>query len=678
MHHADQGSVHEAVDCRLEEQFPLVPEQRLSNPLASWGMGRGFKLFAVVGGFAALCASALMWKRSFAGRLPPRLQASVSLDFDAWYVNVQTERARDVCMQKQLGLAHVVPHRYEVDSFGACLDKDTFAVCLKNQGFGDCVQGGIDWAAVSVHGTNEENNLEVASHIISNWCSHKRLFSKLADSAEHVQFFLILEDDAIINDTTMKPAIESFLQTHHSVDWDMVVVDPINSQVDYETHNRLEGGNCDAYTAGHHHGRPIWQIPRADSNASGQRVDARSCLVGNCSFCGAQALLVKKSSLRRIVSIMERIPALPMDWLPRHVPNAIAWKPQVAMNSVGLNRSAPSFCSGNVLVSTIDTDSTVARRSRKLPAVQDSSHVQGKYAFVQLAVDPPGNAPATYVWPVLPMARALQRLGSRYPLVLLTNVSRLPDGTDLAEAMRKLNCYLLPVSRVPLPDSIRQSFRLPRWDAAWLKLQIWGLTQFEKLIWMDSDAIPFRNMDYLFSRNGTWMQRDNWDCTDAFKGNRECSGIMVLQPNADTYAGMIRYASTLAEARFGDQAVISGYFRDVAGTPVSLLDHVDAAFGHCIGRMPGISYRSESSGSLVEGIWGMPAFVHKSSRLNECFGFNATAQSLTINGSMVNICDYNPVGPWWRQVFCEAVHVTGVISSSVSSFCSQFPTAVLV
>jgi hypothetical protein len=206
-----------------------------------------------------------------------------------------------------------------------------------------------------------------------------------------------------------------------------------------------------------------------------------------------------------------------------------------------------------------------------------------------------------------------------------------------------------------------------------MKLQVFDLTQFEKLIWMDSDAILFRNIDYLFHRDGTWMQRDNWDCTDAFQGNYECSGIMVLEPSADTYAGMMRYVSELKEARFGDEAVIAGYFRDVARTPISLLDHVDAAFGHCIGKMPGISYRNES-GSLVEGIWDMPAFVHKSSRDNECFGFNATIQRRTISGTTLNICDYNPVGPWWRQMFCEAVHVTGTVSSSVSSFCSLFPT----
>merc|ERR1712048_582542 len=115
------------------------------------------------------------------------------------------------------------------------------------------------------------------------------------------------------------------------------------------------------------------------------------------------------------------------------------------------------------------------------------------------------------------MARALQRVGSKYPLILLSNLSQSPDGSPLAQALQKLNCRLLPVSDVPLPSTLLHSFNpdfMQRWKFAWLKLQVWRLTEFEKLVWMDSDSIITRNVDWLFHQSGTWMQRDNWDCTD--------------------------------------------------------------------------------------------------------------------------------------------------------------------
>jgi hypothetical protein len=595
-----------------------------------------------------------------------------------WYVNAEKESERDYCMQKQLQLAGIEPHRYKADSFGTCIDKETFVDCLQRQGYGDCVQGGVDWTAVSVHGANETNSLEVSSRIIANWCSHKRLFSQLASSSDPPEFFLILEDDAYLNYTTMSPEIEKFLMAHRGMDWDLVIVDMMFTQVDYVYHNKLRGGVCNAYEASRHDGRPVWKVPRVEGNATGSGSSIQGCLVERCSFCGAQAFLVQTSSLKRLVSIMEGMPTVPLDWFPRHLPNALAWRPEVALNPRGLDRRAPEFCSAKVLVSNIDKHNTSdghLDHPQGKSRTSKSASVSGKYAFVQLAVDMPGAIPGTSLWPVLPMARALLRVGSKYPLLLLTNLSQSLDGAPLDQALQKLNCRLLPVSDVPLPSALLQSFNptfMQRWKFAWLKLQVWRLTEFDKLVWMDSDSIITRNVDWLFHQSGTWMQRDNWECTDAFRGNPTCSGIMLLEPNEDTFAGMMQYSSTLRSLYFGDQALIEGYFRDILGTPVRLLDHVDAAFGHCIGRtLPGVSNRDMQS-PVVKHIWDIPAFVHKSSRENECFGFNYTLQLVSNNGTTQNTCDNHPLGKWWRELFCDAASITEITSSSVFSVCNDF------
>ena len=194
-------------------------------------------------------------------------------------------------------------------------------------------------------------SLDTASHIISNWCSHKRLFSELAGSS-NVPFAMVLEDDAVLNLGMFKTEVESFLLAYADAEWDVVVVDPLNVQFDIVHQFRSTGARCDAFQVGSHLGRAVWQVPRADR-------PAQRCMVEQCNFCGNQALLVRKSALKRVVASMENMRVLPLDWLPRYLNRSLAWRPQLAMNPYGLDHGIPEFCSKEVTVSTIDGNPTL-------------------------------------------------------------------------------------------------------------------------------------------------------------------------------------------------------------------------------------------------------------------------------------------------------------------------------
>mmetsp|Transcript_105683 Transcript_105683/g.209984 ORF Transcript_105683/g.209984 Transcript_105683/m.209984 type:complete len:488 (+) Transcript_105683:66-1529(+) len=296
--------------------------------------------------------------------------------------------------------------------------------------------------------------------------------------------------------------------------------------------------------------------------------------------------------------------------------------------------------------------------------IHNGSKPYGKYAFVQMAFDVPWKPPV-HVWRVLPMARLLQSL-SKFPLVLLTNTSHFPDGTNVTDAFRKLDVILLPCHRVPLSET--WASKLPkRWLIPYWKLQIWRLTDFEKLIWLDADTILFRNMDWLFNYDGVWGQRDNWVCgINEDQQNWLCSGLLLIQPNEEIYQGLVNYAQTGADQWYtnGDQKLIRNYFEFVKHTPVKLLSTADASFGKCVGHTPGIPYHSF-------GPWNMPSFIHKSSIYNECFDHNPAVQLKKINGSTVNICHYHPLGPYWRNLFCEATNIAGVQTQLSASYCND-------
>eukprot|EP00419_Tripos_fusus_P009896 CAMPEP_0172667856 /NCGR_PEP_ID=MMETSP1074-20121228/8693_1 /TAXON_ID=2916 /ORGANISM="Ceratium fusus, Strain PA161109" /LENGTH=332 /DNA_ID=CAMNT_0013484425 /DNA_START=231 /DNA_END=1229 /DNA_ORIENTATION=+ len=313
-----------------------------------------------------------------------------------------------------------------------------------------------------------------------------------------------------------------------------------------------------------------------------------------------------------------------------------------------------------------------ALKPQSLVNVNDTPHsskTQSKtrtkqYAYVLMAYDVPG-APIQHIWRALALVRSLQRL-SDFPILLMTNTSHFPDGTHIRDAFGRLNCHVLPVHEVPLPTTAANLI-MPFWRVAFWKLQIWRLVEYDKLIWLDADAIVMRSLDYLFDRVPTWGQKDAWVCSaNTSAQNWLCSGLMLIEPSEETYWGLLKYAATKKEWwKNGDQKLIDDYFREVRGDPVKLLDVTEAAFGKCLGRIPNL-FR-ETPGE----VWNMPAFVHKSSVHNECFYFLIAAQLREIQGHTVNICHFNPLGAAWRDAFCDGLRIGGVRTRVTRAYCND-------
>lgn len=302
-----------------------------------------------------------------------------------------------------------------------------------------------------------------------------------------------------------------------------------------------------------------------------------------------------------------------------------------------------------------------------LPNASTGSHDPGgRYAFVQMAYDIPGVR-SNQVWKVMAMARTLMRF-SDYPLVVLTNSTHLPDGVPLGQALERLNAQVLPLQdRWPSLATSKELKPLHRF--AYLKLQIWLLTQYEKLIWLDTDAILVRSMDWLFERQPIWGQRDDPLCQFREQMEKDevlSSSILLIAPSHETFNGLRRFA----EARPQDwwendaQALIQGYFHQVKH-PIRLLDGTDAADGNCLGRMPGVPYSSP-------GPWNLPAFVHRSSWRNECFDFDVGRQKVRRHGKIVNICHFHPLGSYWRDMFCDALRITKTGTNNTEAFCDDY------
>jgi hypothetical protein len=255
------------------------------------------------------------------------------------------------------------------------------------------------------------------------------------------------------------------------------------------------------------------------------------------------------------------------------------------------------------------------------------------------------------------MARAVQHL-SRYPLVLLTNRTRFPDGSEIKRRLWKLNVQVVPVYDVVLPGMQDDSKR-----ADFLKLQVWRLQQFDKLVWLDTDAIMFRSLDFLFTRRPMWAgAQDDESCS----GSKPGSSLWLVEPNEATYQSLMEFAaqepSLIDEGATG---LVERYFAMKVGQPFQMLESWEASSGACLGRAKGIPIGSSA-------VWNFPAFVHKSSPANECFYFDTGPQIKDVKGTMVNLCHYHPLGHYWRDRFCEAVRIVNTSTDDIAAYCDDF------
>jgi len=305
---------------------------------------------------------------------------------------------------------------------------------------------------------------------------------------------------------------------------------------------------------------------------------------------------------------------------------------------------------------------------------QQPKKSEKRWAYVMMAYSELGNA--EHLWGVVAVASALRQLKSLYPLVLLTNTSKFPDGSGVAEALGKLDVILQPVYRVDMPVKHLKKLMNQHWKIAYWKLQIWNLVQFEKLVWLDSDTILYRNIDWLFQRPWMWAQRDDWFCK--LNVTKVCSGIMLLYPNTSDFTGMRQHAEVMHDLHDGDQQLISSYFAVKRKKAINLLGDLEAAFGQCVGKPPAPYINKD--GSKVWGIWNIPSFVHKSAGWgntndnlysNVCFMPNVTMQLYAVGGAMLNMCQFHPLGPYWRGLFCDAIALMGVNLDEFAAFCDD-------
>lgn len=187
-------------------------------------------------------------------------------------------------------------------------------------------------------------------------------------------------------------------------------------------------------------------------------------------------------------------------------------------------------------------------------------------------------ANADYVPGVCALARSLTMCQSRWPLTVL--VVEDMNGLDDLES---LGCRILQVDPLPLSADFRArhsrksqhtlapftkgnkpQFHDPLYN--FVKLRLWELEQYEKVVFVDADTLVIQNIDRLFSFPEFVAAPNLYESfTDLDRMN---SGVFVASPSRRTYEMMLEQLDRpdVFWSRT-DQTFLQSFFPDWYGLP---------------------------------------------------------------------------------------------------------------
>ncbi|KAI7885186.1 nucleotide-diphospho-sugar transferase [Lichtheimia hyalospora FSU 10163] len=159
----------------------------------------------------------------------------------------------------------------------------------------------------------------------------------------------------------------------------------------------------------------------------------------------------------------------------------------------------------------------------------------------------------TYAPGALVLAHRLRDMGTLHDIVCLVT----HQVSNHVRTLLRDHCYTQLVDVQELFTTRFENLLLlgrPELGATLTKIQLWGLTQYTKLVFLDADTLPIRNIDDLFSRPAFAAAPDTgWpDCFN--------SGVFVAEPSDSIYQGLIKMAADKGSFDGGDQGLLNSFF----------------------------------------------------------------------------------------------------------------------
>jgi len=155
------------------------------------------------------------------------------------------------------------------------------------------------------------------------------------------------------------------------------------------------------------------------------------------------------------------------------------------------------------------------------------------------------------------LGSSLKSSGTTIPMVAMVTSE---IGATTREALTSQGWQIREVEHIPNPKPAAEM--LPRFAAAYTKLRVWQLAEFEKVVLLDADTLVVKNVDDLFERPELSAG------PDFFLPDRFNSGVMVLEPRQATFERMERRLGEEVSYDGGDQGFLNLFFEGWYAKPV--------------------------------------------------------------------------------------------------------------
>jgi hypothetical protein len=200
----------------------------------------------------------------------------------------------------------------------------------------------------------------------------------------------------------------------------------------------------------------------------------------------------------------------------------------------------------------------------------------GKSAYVTLAFFRDGLSDwdiARYRDGIDTMVKSLKFFQSKYPLLLLTNKPSFFSSFGKNVTVRNMTEFTLPCNKL--------------WAHSFQKLQIFNLTEYDKLLWLDADVEIRANVDYIFQHDlgldgkTIYAQADEWECkAKLVPGAPFCSGVLLFRPSQHILNWCMNELYSRDVCPPGDQNLMGDYFVG-HNYSINLFPNQTVVFGHC-------------------------------------------------------------------------------------------------
>lgn len=160
-----------------------------------------------------------------------------------------------------------------------------------------------------------------------------------------------------------------------------------------------------------------------------------------------------------------------------------------------------------------------------------------KYAYVTCLTN------EKYLPGMFALKESLNRVKSEYDLYVL-----IPDNNEALESqvMKKVPGVFI-ISAKGIPDFPEMSDTKHYWKETFFKLRALSLTQFEKIILIDSDMMVLQNIDHLFKCESLSAVVSGEVCHPEY--SQLNSGLVVIEPKQEMAEEYIQLIPTVYELR---------------------------------------------------------------------------------------------------------------------------------